>query len=257
MDPLVTIDSPREGVVVLTLDDPERRNALGPVMVEALSTALAAHDRARAIVLRGAGRVFCAGGDLRSMQDSFTGTREQRVEPSQRFGSLLDQLDQHRAITIAQVERPAYGGGVGLAAACDIVVCHSSIRFTLSEVTLGLTPSNIAPYIVRRLGPAASRRVLATAPKLSASEAQRLGLVDLVADDVAAVVMDECNRVLTCGPDAVAATKELIRSVATSSWQDAQAAAAIHLADTWERAEAQAGIEAFVSKSIPPWKPVP
>lgn len=237
--------------VTIALADPDRRNALSNEMVEELAAHLekATVDHARVVTLVAEGDVFCSGGDLSAMQTFMAGTREHRLAVSQGFSDLLARLGSLDAVTIALVEGPAFGGGVGLAAACDVVAAGPGARFTLTEVSLGLTPANIAPYLVRRMGSVIAGRMMITARPVGQEEAIRAGLADIVADEVEA----EVERVLRCAPEAVAATKRLLRHASAPWWDQMRSAAVTELADTWERQEVFEGIAAFMQRRPPGW----
>jgi methylglutaconyl-CoA hydratase len=238
-------------IAAITLAEPERRNALSTDMVAELGTHLAsaAADGARVVLLAAEGDVFCSGGDLSAMQTFVAGTRDDRLAASQEFSELMAALDRSPAVTIAVVNGPAFGGGVGLAAACDVVAIGPSARFTLTEVSLGLTPANIAPYLVRRLGVTVARRMMVTARPVEPDEAIRIGLADIDIADVDA----EVGRVLRCAPDAIAATKRLVARSIAPWWDAMRAAAVVELADTWERTEVFEGIASFMQKRPPAW----
>jgi methylglutaconyl-CoA hydratase len=238
-------------VATITLAEPDRRNALSNAMVAELAAHLtqAGTDRARVVVLAAEGGVFCSGGDLSAMQVFVAGTRDDRLAASREFSELLVALDTIPAVTVARVEGPAFGGGVGLAAVCDVVAVGEHAAFTLTETSLGLTPANIAPYLVRRLGVTAARRMMVTARAVDADAARCLGLADIPVSDIDA----EVERVLRCAPEAVAATKRLVALAVDPWWSDMREAAVVELADTWERPEVFEGIAAFVQKRSPSW----
>ena len=176
-----------------TLNDPASRNALSEAMVDALLAACerAAADRdLRGVVLRGAGGHFCAGGSLGGFaktigQPLAAGVSDPLVPLNRRFGALLQALCGLPQWFIVAVEGAAMGGGFGLVCCADQVLAHANAQFATPEVTLGIVPAQIAPFVVRRLGQAAARRCLLTGERWDAATAQRLGLVDeVVAGDM-------------------------------------------------------------------------
>jgi methylglutaconyl-CoA hydratase len=239
-------------VATITFAEPERKNALSNDMVAEIGDHVhrAGAEGARVVVLAAEGDVFCSGGDLSAMQTFIAGDREQRLSVSHTFSDLLGRLSTLEAVTIALVGGPAYGGGVGIAAACDVVAVAPNARFTLTEVSLGLTPANIAPYLVRRLGPVVAGRMMLTARAVGADEALRIGLADIPASELG----EEVSRVLACAPQAVAATKRLVARATEPWWQDMRSAAVTELADTWERPEVFEGIASFMEKRSPSWR---
>ncbi len=241
----------------VTFDRAERHNVMNPAFMADLSAVMehAATAGVRALVLTGAGASFCAGADLEWMGDQLDRTRQERIAASGTLGDLLHRLDTAPLLTIAAVNGPAYGGGVGIIAACDIAIAGPGVQLALTEVTLGLAPSNIAPYVVRRMGPAGARRALLNATVMDGPQARRLGLIDEVVDDLDAAVEAEVGNLLRCGPQAVAATKRLIAYVDTHDHDANRTYAAADLADAWERAEGREGITAFLEKRRPAWRP--
>jgi isohexenylglutaconyl-CoA hydratase len=260
--PHETLIVARDGpVLAITMNRPEARNALSPAMVRELTAAFAdARDDAaiRAVVLMGAGGSFCAGGDLKGMGggDAARGADPAATALSnRRYGALLETIDALPKAVIALVEGAAMGGGVGLIAVSDWAIAENNAQIGTPEVTVGLVPAQIAPFVVARIGITQARRMAAYGLRLDAAEALRIGLVhelaesraDLLARGVAAV-----NQVLRCAPGAVAATKALVRASMREPLgpllDRASQAFAAALAD-----EAQEGIAAFVAKRKPAW----
>lgn len=244
------------GVATATFDRPERHNVMSPDFMEDLHR-IAEHVEGggvRALVLTGAGESFCAGGDLEWMKRQLDLTHEERLVNSGGLATLLHRLDTLPTLTIARVNGQAFGGGIGVIAVCDMAFAVPTARFALTEVTLGLSPSNISPYVVRRMGAANARRTFLNARMMDAAMAADLGLVSAVVDDLDAAVEAEVTAVLRCGPEAVAATKELIEFVDTHDRKLNAAHTARHLAEAWERAESREGIAAFLEKRPPAWR---
>ena len=244
------------GVATATFDRPERHNVMSPDFMADL------HDVAdrvsdggvRALVLTGSGESFCAGGDLDWMKRQLDLTHAERVANSSGLAALLTRLDRLPALTIAKVNGQAFGGGVGIISVCDMAFAVPTARFALTEVTLGLSPSNISPYVVRRMGVANARRTFLNGRMMDAAMAADLGLITAVTDDLDTAVEAEVAAVLRCGPEAVAATKELIAYVASHDDEANATYTARHLADAWGRAEGQEGIAAFLEKRRPSWR---
>ncbi len=244
------------GVATVTFDNPQKRNVMNPVFMDDLSLVMdaAVSQGVRALVMTGAGDFFCAGGDLGWMQEQMELTLEERVAGSGQLAAVLTRLDELPLLTIAKVNGPTYGGGLGLIAACDMAFSVPSATFALSEGRLGLSPSNISPFVVRRMGAANARRTFLNAKMMDAALAQRLGLITEVVEDLDAAIGAELDGLLACGPEAVAASKSLIRYVASHSGEENRRYTASHLAEAWTRAEAQEGIAAFFEKRRPDWR---
>lgn len=259
-----------DGALYATLDRPAARNALSRDLVAELRQVLAAvapRRDVRAIVLRGAGDTFCAGGDVKEMRSllrtSPEGEPDERrhrlVETSRIFGLLLVELDRAPQVVIAAVEGPAMGGGLGLVCVADVVVATGDARFGLPETTLGLVPAQIAPFVVRRLGPARARRFVATGAMVGARDARELGLVDHLAADGEALdarLAKILHDVRRCGPRAVAATKELLRTAGAADPERFVEEAAGVFADALLGDEGQEGLHAFAARRPPCWAPV-
>lgn len=248
-----------------TLNDPASRNALSEAMVDAL---LAACERAatdadlRGVVLRGAGGHFCAGGSLGGFaktigQPLAAGEADPLVPVNRRFGALLQALCALPQWLIVAVEGAAMGGGFGLVCCADHVLAHSGAQFATPEVTLGILPAQIAPFVVRRLGPTAARRCLLTGERWDAIAAQRLGLVDVVAADVEAAVQAAIARHAAAAPQAVAATKRLLLAQADTPLPALLDEAAMAFAQALCGPEAPQGLAAFAARKAPPWSAKP
>jgi isohexenylglutaconyl-CoA hydratase len=213
------------GFLFLTLDDAPTRNALGPELVQALQAALdaaAADASVRAVVLRGAGGFFCAGGSMGDFQKNLQsvaapGEADPIAANNRRFGDFMLALARFPKVLVAVVEGAAMGGGFGLACAADIVLAHKDAKFALSETTLGLVPAQIAPFVVARIGQASARRLALTGERIDGTEALRIGLADFVAEDaigLEARLLAILQGIARCAPGANAATKALLRECA-------------------------------------------
>lgn len=241
------------------LNRPDSHNALNPLMMQELIevfTDIGGRDEIRAVVLMGAGRSFCAGGDLKWMQSTLDKPREARISESSLLSDLYNCIDQCPKLVIARVNGAAYGGGIGLISVCDIAISVASASFSLTEVRLGLVPANIAPYVMRKISTARMRRLALNAVQFDGRQAQAFGLIDLAVEDDAldAAVAEELRHALACGPMAIATSKKMIAGLHLGGLQDPAQYMVEILADVWEGAEAQAGIRAFFEKSVPPWK---
>ncbi len=249
------------GVATLTLDRPEARNALSAALVGEITGALAslARDPAvRAVVLTGAGSVFCAGADIGEMRAAGSASCEANEADSRRFATMLETLERQPQPTIALVNGAAYGGAVGLVAACDVALAAGSARFALSEVRLGLVPAMISPYVIRAIGTREARRWFLTGEAMDAATALRIGLVHEVADDggLGTAADGILGALLAGAPGAQAEIKRLVRHATGRS----DAADEAMLGDTagWiarvrAGAEAREGLTAFLERRKPAW----
>lgn len=254
---LLSVDA--RGVATLTLNRPATHNALNATLIAELKRAadwLAGQSSLRAVVLTGAGASFCAGGDLGWMQQNMKKSRAERVAESFELALMLRALNELPMPLIGRINGPAYGGGVGMIAVCDVSVAVDTGVYCLTEVRLGLLPANIAPYVVARMGEANARRTFLTAKRMTAAEARRLGLVSEVvgAEQLDAAVERELADLLQCAPGAVAATKKLVSYVDSHDLPTSMIYAADKLADAWETEEGREGIAAFFAKRAPAWR---
>lgn len=260
------LDIDARGVAWIILARPDKRNAMDEVMITELATAarrLGDDPVVRAVVLAGQGKSFCAGGDLDWMRRQSTQDRAGKVAQSMSLAHMLRDLDALPKPLIGRVHGDAYGGGIGLMSVCDMVFALSDTKFGLTEVRLGLIPANISPYVVRRLGEGAARRVFFTGRLFDAHEALTLGLVAGVADDLAGLdarIEEELSWILHCAPGAVADAKALCLDVARASdgartaIDDLPRWTGEKLADRWDTAEGREGIRCFFDRQTPPWR---
>lgn len=257
------------GILHLTLDRPERRNAMSPRMLEELEHVfglVGGQEEIRAVVLRGAGGNFCAGADLKGLASSGEGPRARSKDPrrevvtsNRRFGRVTAAASEIGQPLIAVIEGAVMGGGFGLACVSDIALAHRDAKFAMPETGLGLVPAQIAPFVVQRLGLTQARRLMVTGARIGGEEARALGLVHEVYDTVEALdaalarVLAEVRR---CAPRANAATKRLLQRVARQSLPDLDDLldhAAEVFADASLGDEGREGVLAFVEKRKPRW----
>jgi len=253
------LDIDARGVARLTLNRPDTHNALSATLIGDLRRAcdwLNGAKGLRALVLTGAGNTFCAGGDLQWMQQNAKKTRAERVAESSELALMLRALNDLPLPVIGRINGSAYGGGIGMISVCDIAIAVDTGVYSLTEVRLGLLPANISPYVVARMGEANARRTFLTARRMTATEAQRLGLVSEVVgpEQLDSAVERELADLLQCAPDAVSATKKLISYVYSHDISTSAIYTADKLADAWETDEGREGIDAFFAKRSPVWR---
>lgn len=249
-----------EGVARVRLDRPDKHNAFDETMIAALGRAfdMVGGDAAvRAVVLCASGRSFSAGADLDWMRRTAQESRQANLADARRFAAMLRTLDRLPQPTVALVQGPAYGGGIGLIAACDIAIAADTAAFALSEAKLGLVPAVISPYIIAAIGARAARRYFLTAERFDAAEALRLGLVHELAS--AAELEARGRALLAClaanAPGAMAAAKVLVRYVAGRPIDDGviEETARV-IADLRAGEEGREGVAAFLEKRAPAWR---
>lgn len=246
------------GVVDLCLNRPEARNAMSGKMIAELAefaATIGQDSTTRAIVLRGAGKVFCAGGDLEWMKAQIEADRETRRTEARKLAMALKALNEMPAPMIGRVHGGAFGGGVGLACVCDVVVAEQGTRFGLTETKLGLIPATISPYVLARIGEGRARRVFMSSRIFDADEARDLGIVAKVvgADDMNDAVEAEIAPYLSVAPGAIGRSKALARSLGPVIDEAKINETIDRLVETWETEEAAEGIAAFLNKEKPSW----
>lgn len=243
------------GVVYVTLNTPERRNVLSPGMIAELTEFARTLDQARVVVLSGAGPTFCAGGDLVWMQAQIEADRPQRLHEARKLAEMLQALNTLPFPLIGRLHGGAFGGGIGMACVCDVVVAARSTQFCFSETRLGIIPATIAPYVLARIGEGHARRVFMSARMFGADEAASLGIVSRVvdADGLDAAIEAEVAPYLSTAPGAVAAAKALARALGPRIDAAVIDDSIRRLADIWEGPEAAIGVRAFLDKKSPPW----
>lgn len=250
------LDTDDRGVLTVTLNAPERRNALSARMMDEL-TALAGAEgaEARAVVLRGAGEVFCAGGDLTWMQAQIRADREGRRAEARRLAGMLDALNTMSSPLIGRIHGGAYGGGVGLACICDVAVAEAGTRFGFTETKLGIIPATISPYVLARMGEGRARQVFMSARIFGAEEAVRLGIATRAVPlaDLDAAIEAEVAPYLKIARGAAARAKALARSLGPRIDEAVIEATIDRLVEAWESPEAEEGIAAFLEKRPARW----
>src|SRR5579859_2805080 len=253
---LLNID--HHGVATLTLNREEKHNAFDDAIIAELTAKLKQLDAdpaVRVVVLTAVGKTFSAGGDLAWMRSMAQYSEKQNMDDALKLAELMETLYGLSKPTIARVNGPAYGGGVGLVACCDIAIANQSAKFALTEVRLGLVPSVISPYVIAAIGAHQARRWFLTAESIEAQKACQIGLVhevvtpDILDETVGTVV----TALLKAGPKALVAAKKLI---AEQSGQDLHAIkkrTAELIAKLRVSPEGQEGLTAFLEKRSPNW----
>lgn len=252
------IQTDARGVATLTLNRADKHNAMSAQMIAELTQAagrLGADDAVRVVILTGAGRSFCAGGDLRWMQDQMAADATTRFVEAKKLAMMLKALNELPKPLIGRVQGQAFGGGVGMASVCDVAIGVDTAKFGLTETKLGLIPATIGPYVLARLGEAMARRVFMSARIFKADEAVTLGLLAkaVPAEDLDAAIEAEVTPYLTVAPGAVAEAKRFTRWLGQPITEEIIDQTIQGLVDRWEGDEAQEGISAFFDKRKPVW----
>ena len=238
----------RDGAVLrVTMAKPERRNAFDAALIAELTDAFADVGDVRAVLLSGEGASFSAGADVEWMRSSVDLTYEENVADALRLRAMLEAIDSCPAPVVARVQGHALGGGCGLVACCDVAVAEPAAQFAFSEVKLGIVPAVISPFALAKIGSGAARRFFVTGERFGADVALRIGLVHEVADDLDAAIERITGELLSAGPGAARAAKELARA-SRSALETAERIAAHRTS-----AEGQDGLRAFLEKRAATW----
>ena len=240
----------QRGVATLTLDRPEKHNAMSGAMIAELTevaAVLGADAAVRVVVLTGAGKSFCAGGDLGWMKAQMEADGATRVAEATRLAMMLKALNELPKPLVGRVQGNAFGGGVGLISICDVAVGVDRVKLGLTETRLGLIPATIGPYVIARMGEGMARRVFMSSRVFGAAEAVSLGLLAKAVPegDLDAAVEAEVAPYLECKPGAVAAAKRLARRLGPDLGDAVIAETIEALRVQWESDEAREGVEGF------------
>ena len=254
----LSITTDARGVADLTLNRPDKHNALNAQMISELTAAadqLARDDRVRVVVLRATGKSFCAGGDLGWMQEQMRADSATRAREATKLAAMLGALNHLPKPLIGRVQGQAFGGGVGMMAVCDVAIGVESATFGLTETRLGLIPATIGPYVLARMGEAMARRVFMSARIFDAQEAVNLGLLarSVPLEALDAAIETEIAPYLACAPHAVARAKRLAQRLGSGMNADAVDHSITELVACWEGDEAREGVAAFFERRKPDW----
>jgi methylglutaconyl-CoA hydratase len=259
-DEKVLFHSSAGGVSFVTINRPDKRNAFDAETIDRLHDifeTLNGADHEQCVVIGGVGSTFCAGADLHWMKEAAENDFADNERDAYRLAEMLHALYNLPQLTLCAVKGAAMGGGAGLVAACDVAIAVKGTRFAFSEVKLGLTPATISPFVIRAIGPRAARALFATAEGFDADHAERLGLVQFVVEDDAALDQ-EIERLVAASfltaPGAVAAAKALVDDVTGRPLDHAlMRFTAKAIAERRASSEGKEGLCAFLEKRSPEW----
>ncbi len=256
----VLFDVNSKGVATVTLNSPEKHNAFDDTIIAELThifADIASRKDIKVMILASNGKSFSAGADLGWMKRMAGYSYQENLRDANALANMLKALNFLPQPTIAKVQGAAFGGAVGLASCCDIVIASTKASFCLSEVKLGLIPATISPYVINAIGQKACRRYFLTAERFFADKAMQLGLVSEVVEPESLdnSIASMINTLLANGPDAVQQAKKLALDVAYQEINDEL------LKDTSERIaairvskEGQEGLGSFFEKRCPNWQ---
>lgn len=248
-----------DAVVTVSLARPDARNALNEELIRELARcmeALAEDGDVRVVVLTGEGDFFCAGADVGYMREAASFSYEENLEDARKLAAMFGAVDESPKPVVARVRGAAIGGGVGLVAAADVVVAEEGTVFAFSEVRLGISPATISPFVLRKIGQSQTRALFLTGERFDAVRAREIGLVHEVAaeGDLDSVVQEKVAGLLAGGPEALAATKALLRELRDADPGEATEIMARRIAELRTGEEGQEGLGAFLEKREPDWR---
>ena len=251
-------------ILTLWLNRPDSRNAMSLNMVNAIQQVfekIAASTAIRAVIIRGKGGHFCAGGDIKDMaglrvQALQEGSNKPYVDFNRRFGAMIEQVDQAPQTVVALLEGAVLGGGFGLACVSDVAISRDNAQFGLPETGLGVLPAQIAPFVVKRIGLTQARRLALLGLRFDGKTALELGVVHQVVADEAALeqaVADTINHIKRAAPMASRVTKALLHRTLNEPLNTLLDDAAQQFANAVGGPEGMEGTMAFVQKRLPSW----
>jgi methylglutaconyl-CoA hydratase len=251
------------GVLNVTLNRPEVRNAFNEVVIGELTRVFAEDARrpeVRAVVLRGEGPAFCAGGDLNWMKKAVDFDFSENLQDTRELAQMFRLMNECPKPLVGLIHGAAIGGGVGLVSVCDIAIAVKDTQFSLSEVRLGIVPACIGPFVIAKIGASHARGLFVSAERFRAEKALRIGLVHEVVEDAGALeaaARRTLGNMLMCGPNAMSVAKKLVLDL---SWPERREAlgdpleyVAKTLSDLRITPEGQEGVRAFLEKRKPAW----
>jgi len=258
MSKMISITVDARGVATLTLNRPDKHNALNAEMIAELSQAaqdLGSNAAVRVVVLTGAGNSFCAGGDLGWMRAQIHAEPSTRAVEAGKLAHMLQALNTMPKPLIGALQGNAFGGGVGMASVCDIAIGVDHLKMGLTETRLGLIPATIGPYVIARMGEGRARRVFMSGRLFNAAESVDLGILAraVPSDALADAVEAEVVPYLSCAPGAVAAAKSLARQLGPRIDSETIDMTIQALKSRWESEETLEGIGAFFEKRKAVW----
>ncbi|MGY5392555.1 enoyl-CoA hydratase/isomerase family protein [Acinetobacter sp. NigerLNRRAM0016] len=249
----------QQQVATVWINRAELHNAFNTTVIEELYECfqqLNGRDDIRVVILAGRGKSFSAGADLNWMKQAGQASQADNEADALKLAKMLQSLATLKQPTIARVQGIAFGGGMGLASACDICVASTDAKFATSEVRLGLAPSTISPYVIRAIGARQASRYFLTAERITAEQALQIGLAhEVTTPELLDAKVDEIVQALLLGgPEAQAASKQLIQMVNQQSVDESLLLkTAQHIAHVRQGEEAKNGLNAFLNKHSPAW----
>lgn len=246
-------------VAYVKLHRPDVRNAFNPAMIEEITRVFKELNKRtdlRAVALQGEGKVFCAGGDLNWMKEMVQFSFEQNLEDSKKLFEMFEAIAFCDLPVIGMVHGAAFGGALGLIAACDEVIAEEGTQFCFSEVKLGIAPAVISAFVQRKAVAGKVRPLMMSATVFNAHTAQQAGLITEVvpAGEGHVALQKVLHNYLQCGPEAVRETKKLLNQLEKLNWEDQKKLTGQVIAERRAGPEGQEGLKSFLEKREPTWR---
>jgi methylglutaconyl-CoA hydratase len=249
----------KDGTVTVSLNRPDVHNAMNELLMTELTACfqkLSKDKTVRIIILTGKGKSFCAGADLKWMKSMVDFSKEENIRDSRLLLDLFEAIYHCPKPVIGRINGHAFGGGLGLIAVCDITIAPPDLKFAFSEVNLGIIPSVISTFVLRRIGPASMRRLFLTGERFDSLYAQTIGLIDYVVpeEDIDQKIEEYVDILHASGPKAMAEVKTLIHHAQTMELENYKKVTVEKIAELRISEEGQEGINAFLEKRKPKWR---
>lgn len=253
------VSTKKDDVLTVTLNRPDVHNAMNDVLINELTRCfqqLSHDDSITAVILTGHGKSFCAGADLTWMKNMVHFTKEENIKDSHLLLDMYDSIYTCPKPVIGRINGPAFGGGLGLIAVCDISLTVPDIKFGFSEVKLGIIPAVISTYVAKRMSPADMRRLFITGERFDSMTAQKIGLIDTVVppDTFDDAVTSYVEQLRFSGPQAIKEIKQLIQRLGTMPIKEYKEFTVEKISELRISHEGQEGITAFLQKRKSNWK---
>lgn len=246
-----------EGILKLSLNRIEVKNAFNDLMISDLTKAIQQVDRkTRVVLISGEGDTFCSGGDMNWMKKTLSFTKDENYLDAKKLSNMFQLINECPVPVICSVQRFALGGGVGLISVCDFVIAEKDTKFSLSEVKLGLIPACIGPFVLAKIGDSWARALFLSANRFDTELALRIGLIHSIANDVEDLnkkTGEIIKQIKSSSPNALVVAKKFLRDIKGKNSSEQNDIASKTLADIRVTDEAQEGLKAFLEKRMPKW----
>jgi len=254
-----TLETHKEkDVVTVRLNRPEFHNAMNEKLMKELTSCfkkLSYDNTIRTIILTGNGKSFCAGADLNWMKSMAKYSKEENIQDSRLLLDLYEAIYSCPKPVIGRINGHAFGGGIGLVAVCDITIAHPGLKFAFSETNLGIIPSVISTYIVRRIGLSNMRRLFITGERFISEYAKKIGLIDYVVpeENLDAEIQKYVKWLHSSGPKSIVEIKNLLDKCQKMDVEEYKEFTVKKIAELRISDEGQEGICAFLEKRKTKW----